>query len=83
MLKNQLKEVKNKLAKKGLHADVVNKMTAPVQELIDDSSFWREQSDGLAIFIADGFSKTYTLPIYFKEFNYISNSCYCSGSQSS
>lgn len=76
MLKNQLKEVKNKLAKKGLHADVVNKMTAPVQELIDDSSFWREQSDGLAIFIADGFSKTYTLPIYFKEFNYISNSFY-------
>lgn len=76
MLKNQLKEVKNKLAKKGLHADVVNKMTAPVQELIDDSSFWREQSDGLAIFIADGFSKTYTPPIYFKEFNYISNSFY-------
>ncbi|HSH50837.1 MAG TPA: hypothetical protein VK982_03850 [Bacteroidales bacterium] len=75
-LKNQLKEVKNKLAKKGFHANVINKMTAPVQELIDNTSFWREQSDGLAIFIADGFSKIYTLPIYFKEFNYISNSFY-------
>ncbi len=75
-LKNQLKEVKNKLAKKGLHADAVNKMTAPVQKLIDDSSFWREQSDGLAIFIAEGFSKTYSLPIYFKGFNYVSNSFY-------
>lgn len=75
-LKNQLKEVKNKLAKKGIHADVVNKMTALVQQLIDDSSFWREQSDGLAIFIADGFSKTYSLPVYFKEFSYVSNSFY-------
>ncbi len=75
-LKNQLKEVENKLAKKGLHANVVKKMTAPVQELIDDTSFWREQSDGLAIFVADGFSKYYTLPVYFKEFNYISNSFY-------
>ena len=75
-LKNQLKEVKNKLAKKSFHTNDITKMTAPVQELIDNSSFWREQSDGLAIFIADGFSKIYTLPVYFKEFNYISNSFY-------
>lgn len=50
MLKNQLKEVKNKLAKNGLQVDVIAAMVAPVQQLIDDSSFWREQSDGLAIF---------------------------------
>lgn len=75
-LKNQLKEVRNKLTKKGLRDDVINKMMAPAQKLIDDTSFWREQSDGLAIFIADGFSRTYTLPVYFEEFNYISNSFY-------
>ena len=75
-LKNQLKEIKNKLAKKGLHNDVIKKMTTPVQQLIDDTSFWREQSDGLAIFIADGFYKNYTVPVHFKEFNYISNSFY-------
>ncbi|WOD44600.1 hypothetical protein [Hwangdonia lutea] len=75
-LKNQLKDVKNKLSKKGLSADDINKKTQPVQELIDNSSFWREQSDGLAIFIADDFTKTYTLPVHFKEFNYISNSFY-------
>lgn len=76
MLKNQLTEVRNKLAKKGLPVNFIKKMTAPVQQLIDDSSFWRKQSDGLAIFIADGFSKVYTLPVYFQEFNYISNSFY-------
>lgn len=75
-LKNQLKDVKDKLDQKGLKADEIDKITLPVQKLIDDSSFWREQSDGLAIFIADGFSKIYRLPIYFKAFNYISNSFY-------
>ncbi len=76
VLKNQLKEVTNKLAKKGLPAGDIKKMIAPVQQLIDNTSFWREQSDGLAIFIADGFSKVCTLPVYFKEFNYVSNSFY-------
>ena len=75
-LKIQLKEVKNKLVKKGLHKNVVDKMLTPVQELIDDSSFWREQSDGLAIFIADNFFRKYTLPIYFKEFSCVSNLFY-------
>lgn len=75
-LKNQLKEVKNKLSKKGLSADDINKRTQPVQELLDNSSFWREQSDGLAVFIADDFIKTYTLPVHFKEFNYVSNAFY-------
>ncbi len=75
-LKVQLKNVKNKLAHKGVHNDIINKITAPVLQLIDDGSFWREQSDGLAIFIADGFFRKYTLPVHFKEFNYISNSFY-------
>ncbi|MBP8791873.1 MAG: hypothetical protein KBE41_01545 [Lutibacter sp.] len=75
-LKNQLKGVKDKLSKKGLSENEINKKTQPVQELIESNSFWREQSDGLAIFIADGITKTYTLPVYFKEFSYISNSFY-------
>ena len=75
-LKNQLKAVKDELGKKGLHADVVTKMIAPAQQLIDDSSFWREQSDGLALFMADAFFRKYTLPVHFKEFHYISNTFY-------
>ncbi|MEO8932900.1 MAG: hypothetical protein ABI295_01220 [Xanthomarina sp.] len=51
-------------------------MLSPAQELIDNSSFWREQSDGLAIFIAEGVFKHYTLPVHFEEFHYISNSFY-------
>lgn len=76
LLKNQLKEVNNKLAKKGLPAGEIKEMLAPVQQLIDNTSFWREQSDGLAIFIANDFLKVFTLPVYFQEFNYVSNSFY-------
>src|SRR5690606_39646163 len=58
-LKNQLKDVKDKLAQKGLNDDGINNIIQPVQELIDNSSFWREQSDGLAIFAADGFFESH------------------------
>ncbi|HNP17167.1 MAG TPA: hypothetical protein PKL31_01930 [Fulvivirga sp.] len=75
-LKNQIKKVNSKLTKIGLQAEAINKLMAPVQQLMDDTAFWREQSDGLAIFVADGFFKYYTLPVYFKEFNYVSNSFY-------
>src|SRR5690606_6431141 len=75
-LKNQLKDVKEKLAKKGLNEDGIKNITQPVQDLIDNSSFWREQSDGLALFAAKGFFESHTLPVHFKAFNYISNSFY-------
>lgn len=75
-LKNELKAVKNKLDGKGIHTIDIQEMTPPVQRLIDDPLFWREQSDGLAVFIADGFSKEYTLPVHFKAFNYLSNAFY-------
>lgn len=75
-LKNQLKDVKDKLVKKGVKNESINDITRPIQELIDNSSFWREQSDGLAIFATDGFFESHTLPVHFKGFNYISNSFY-------
>lgn len=76
VLKNELKDVKIKLSERGIQNDIITKMVRPVQDLIDDSSFWREQSDGLALFIADGFYEKHTLPIYFEAFNYVSDSFY-------
>lgn len=76
VLKNELKKVKNKLSSKGLQDKEIDALLRPAQQLIDNSPFWREQSDGLAIFIADGFFEKYTLPVYFEEFNYVSTSFY-------
>lgn len=75
-LKVQLQHVKQKLAKKRYHKTEIDAITKPVQQLIDNRLFWRQQSDGLAIFIAKNYFKKYTLPIYFEAFNYISNSFY-------
>lgn len=75
-LKKELKDVKLKLEQKELNQKKINEFVAPIQELIDNTGFWRKQSDGLAIFLAEGFFKTYTLPVNFEAYNYIANSFY-------
>ncbi|GGW50785.1 baeRF7 domain-containing protein [Arenibacter certesii] len=75
-LKNQLKEVRNKLEKNKLGPRDVDKLLAPIEALLEDGDFWRHQSDGLAIFRSKDFFKKYTLPVYFEEFNYVQNDFY-------
>lgn len=75
-LKKELKDVKIKLEQKELNQKKINALVAPIQELIDNTGFWRKQSDGLAIFLSEGFFKTYTLPVNFEAYNYIASSFY-------
>ncbi len=74
-LKNELKAIKQKLST-SMGPVEIDKLVAPVQELLDDTGFWRQQSDGLALFVAAGFFKKFTLPVYFEQFNYLGNSFY-------
>ncbi|WP_339626616.1 hypothetical protein [uncultured Winogradskyella sp.] len=76
LLKVQLQDVKKKLAKKGCNKTDIEAITAPIQQLIDDHLFWRQQSDGLAIFTTKNYYQKYTLPIYFEAFNYIDDAFY-------
>lgn len=76
MLKNHLKEVKNKLEREPLGKREIAELIAPIQELIHDGEFWRHQSNGLALFITNGIVKKYTLPISFEPFNHVANSLY-------
>jgi hypothetical protein len=75
-LKNQLKEVKSKLEKEEMGPREMETLIAPIQELFDDSEFWRHQSDGLAIFRSDNFFKKYTIPLHFEAFNNVANGFY-------
>ncbi len=74
-LKNELKEVKQKLSQ-SMGPVEVDHLVAPIQELLDNTGFWRERSDGLALFLTDGFFKKFTLPVYFEQFHYLGNSFY-------
>jgi len=75
-LKNELKLVKNKLQQNEVNANQIESIIAPIQGLLDDSGFWRKQSDGLAIFLGKDFFETYKLPIHFEPFNYVGSSFY-------
>ncbi len=66
-LKNLLQEASDQLARHGVDAATTESVLAPLHELLDRSQFWQHQSDGLALFVGDGFLRTYRLPLDFKS----------------
>ncbi|TDN89291.1 hypothetical protein DET49_10636 [Salegentibacter sp. 24] len=75
-LKSLWKDVRNQLNEKGLDENIISEIGKPIETLINDKSFWRNQSDGLAIFSAKGFFEKYTLPVNFEAHTYISEEFY-------
>lgn len=65
--KNLLSEAEKQLETWDLEStDKANLLEYP-KKLISDSYYWANQSEGLAFFIAKGFSKYYRLPLQFEE----------------
>ncbi|MFN7119717.1 MAG: hypothetical protein ACK4TA_23175, partial [Saprospiraceae bacterium] len=58
-LKNMVQEVSNMLAERGLTPQAVTQRLEPVQALLADGLFWRQQLDGLAIFMGEDFFQHY------------------------
>lgn len=75
-LKSEWKDVSEKLKDMNLPQDKIDKIGKPIEELIEDTSFWRHQSDGLAVFAADGYFEKFTVPVSFVSFNYVSDHFY-------
>lgn len=75
-LKNQLKEVAEKLKGYGLKEEEIKEYLQPAYELQNDDTFWRHQSDGLALFLYGNKFEYMTLPVSFKEFIYIADHLY-------
>src|SRR5512135_3717456 len=72
-LKNLLAEAETKLLANGLRRPEVQRLMRPAEELLWRDSFWRHPSDGLAIFLSNGFSVIYRLPAEFNELLIIAN----------
>jgi Bacterial archaeo-eukaryotic release factor family 3 len=62
-LKSLLHEAENRLLKLGLWATKAHELLKPAQQLLDQESFWRHQSDGLALFMTEDFFRHYSLPL--------------------
>ncbi len=75
-LKQLLRVAEDKLFSMGLRKAEVAKILNPASSLIDETRFWQNQSEGLAIFIHKEGLKYYRLPIEFKESITIGNKVY-------
>ena len=66
-LRNLLDEAEKQLAAAGLRAPAVREVLRPGRDLLGPGRFWSYQSDGLAVFLAPGWSRVFRLPEEFGE----------------
>ena len=66
-LRNLLDEAEKQLAAAGWRAAVVREVLGPGRDLLGPGRFWSYQSDGLAVFLAPGWSRVFRLPEEFGE----------------
>jgi hypothetical protein len=65
--KNLLREATHRLEERDLGDRALDELLAPARALVDDYDFWQHQEEGLAVFLAPGFFRTYRVPLGFKE----------------
>ena len=61
-------EASKKLSAQGIDKSKLDTMSKKFEELLDDKDFWRHQSDGLAVFAAPDYFKTFSLPVNFEAY---------------
>jgi Bacterial archaeo-eukaryotic release factor family 3 len=66
-LRNLLDEAEQRLLAGGLRAPVARQVVQPGRDLVGSGWFWSHQSDGLAVFLAPGWSRVFRLPQRFPE----------------
>ncbi len=74
--KQLLRIAEDKLFSMGLRKAEVDDILEPGRRLLDETRFWQNQGDGLALFIYSGEVKYYRLPLEFKESITVSNKLY-------
>lgn len=74
VFKNQVQKVKARLKEKGISEPQAKEILKPAYGLLEDTGFWHEQNQGLAVFMAGDFFRYYRLPVRFQEFCMLSHS---------
>lgn len=62
-LKNLVRDASAQLVESGMSESEAGDLLSPVLTLVEDSSYWRLQSRGLVVFLADGFFLPVRVPI--------------------
>jgi hypothetical protein len=66
-LKNLLAQAEKKLLDYGVRRPEAEELLRPAEDLLHDSIFWQQGSEGVAIFLSTGTSRIYRLPNSFEE----------------
>jgi hypothetical protein len=66
-LKNLLSEAERRVIETGARAAAAKDTLAPARALLREGLFWRNQADGLALFLSPGWFRSYRLPLEFPE----------------
>lgn len=66
-LKNLLKQAQERFEMSGLRSSEAREILEPGYGLADNFNFWKQQSEGLALFFAPNLFHVYRLPIAFRE----------------
>src|SRR6056297_3137581 len=75
-LKNLLKETENSLKENNINDNKIEIMLESAYKLVEDTTFWQHQKDGLAVFITDETFKYFKVPVKFNEISIVSNQFY-------
>lgn len=62
-LKNLLGEAEEQMVSRGVRAVEARDLMAPANELVSNEVFWRNQTDGLAVFVSPEATRSYYLPV--------------------
>lgn len=78
VFKNNLQESARVLSRRGLKNREVDALLEPGYKLLKDEAFWLNLTEGLAVFISEGYFKYVKLPFSVKEELYVNSSFYLS-----
>jgi hypothetical protein len=78
LFKNALQKISILLYDRQITTNEIERILAPGYELLRNEDFWRKLSEGLAVFIADGFFKFVKMPVAPKEETLVNKSFYIS-----
>ena len=66
-LSNMLAAVQDELVALGMERQAVRSFVRPGRALVSDNAFWQAPGRGMAVFLADGFFRSYRMPIAFDD----------------
>src|SRR5512140_3948861 len=65
--KNLIRRAEEQLREQGVRSTDASALLKPTYKLLEDNEFWRHQSNGLAVFVANGELRYYRLPVDTQE----------------